>query len=230
MTAPAGWTVVVPLKALSQAKSRLRDMPISLRRALVVAMARDVRDAVLACQAVDELVVVTGDPQWHLLLGTPRVLFVPDSPTDSLNPALQRGATGCRSTRAQNGVAALTADLPALRPTELGRALELALGAPTSFVPDALGEGTTMFAARSSEEFRPKFGARSRDRHISAAAREIAWPEMSGIRQDVDTVEDLERAQALGLGRHTSAVAGDVLAADRSGDRRLARPPAVEVR
>jgi 2-phospho-L-lactate guanylyltransferase len=198
-----GWSVVVPLKPLHLAKSRLRDLPTNLRRALVVAMARDVRDAVLACPTVEDLVVVTGDLRWHNLLGTSRVRFVADSRTDSLNEALRRGASACRTSRPGHGFAALTADLPALRPDELERALDLAVGTTTAFVPDANGDGTTTFAACSYDQFWPQFGAGSRTHHREAGALEILSAELAGLRQDVDTVEDLEHARTLGLGAHT---------------------------
>jgi len=160
---------------------------------------------------VEELVVVTSEPRLHDLLSAHGVRFVADSPSDSLNQALRRGAASCRS-RPDSGLAALTADLPALTANELEHALYLAVHTPTSFVPDAGGKGTTMFAARSSEEFLPQFGHRSRARHIAAGAKELLWPGMMGIRQDVDTVEDLERAWALGIGQHSRAVAADLTA------------------
>jgi 2-phospho-L-lactate guanylyltransferase len=211
VTPVGGWSIVIPLKRLDQAKSRLRGVPVPLRRALVVAMARDVRDAALACHDVGEIVVVTRDPAWRSLLGGRRLRFVAESPMDSLNEALRRGAATCRRTPAGHGVAALTADLPALRPAELALALGPAEAAPTFFVPDAHGDGTTLFAARSPAQFWPHYGVGSRARHIEAGALEIHRPELTGIRQDVDTLEDLTRAQALGLGQHTGAVLARIL-------------------
>jgi 2-phospho-L-lactate guanylyltransferase len=211
VTPGVGWSVVVPLKSLDRGKSRL-GIPAPLRKALVVAMARDVRDAVLACPQVAEIVIVTSDPRWRDILGTPELRFVADEPTDSLNGALRRGAASCRATRPGCAVAALTADLPALRPAELELALGHAHSAPTWFVPDAHGSGTTLYAARRHAPFRPQYGGGSRARHRAAGALEVRPPEHAGIRQDVDTVDDLERALSLRPGRHTraalSAVAG----------------------
>ncbi|WP_442928889.1 2-phospho-L-lactate guanylyltransferase [Modestobacter sp. VKM Ac-2980] len=205
MSRAAGWFVVVPLKALDRAKSRLCDLPLHHRRGLVIAMARDVRDAVLACPDVEGLVVVSGDPRWYSLLGVPRVRFVADRPADSLNGALRRGAAACGAEGSPYGIAALPADLPALRPEEITRALVRAVGMPTAFVPDAQGEGTTLFAARSYSEFWPHFGIRSRTRHVRSGAQEILLPQLTGLRQDVDTLDDLDCARALGLGPHTDA-------------------------
>lgn len=211
MTSVAGWSVVIPLKPLNLAKSRLDSLPTPLRRALVIAMACDVRDAVLACRSAKEIVIVTGDPRWHSILGTPRLRFVADSPGDTLNDAIRRGAAACRTGRPLYGVAALTADLPALQPAELSQALDHTAGTSALFVPDAHGEGTTLFAARSHEHFWPQYGDCSRSRHIQAGAQEILRPQRSGIRQDVDTIKDLERAQALGLGHHTRALVATIM-------------------
>ena len=56
------------------------------------------------------------------------------------------------------GLAALTADLPALRPAELAAALRAAerrAQAAAAFVPDAAGVGTTLYAVPPGGEFLP---------------------------------------------------------------------------
>jgi 2-phospho-L-lactate guanylyltransferase len=94
---------------------------------------------------------------------------------------------------------------------------------PSVVVPDAHGDGTTLFAARSHEQFWPHYGDSSRSRHIEAGAQEILHPELTGIRQDVDTVEDLEQARPLGLGHHTSAVVATIM--ETHAFRAPAAPP-----
>jgi 2-phospho-L-lactate/phosphoenolpyruvate guanylyltransferase len=198
------WSVIVPLKQRELGKTRMHELPPALRQRLVVAMARDVRDAVLACPCVDELVVVTGDRRWSELLGSRRVRFVADARTDSLNDALRRGLNPGRIP--PRPIAALAGDLPALRSSELRCALEAAAETGTLFVPDARGDGTTFFAARSPEGFWPRFGNRSRDLHREAGARELLRTGLAGLRQDVDIMNDLASARALGMGPHTAAV------------------------
>ncbi|WP_299960531.1 2-phospho-L-lactate guanylyltransferase [uncultured Modestobacter sp.] len=206
-----GWSVVVPLKRLTQAKTRLSALPVPLRQALVVAMARDVRDAVLSCRDVKEVVIVTRDPLWRSLMGVRGLRFVAEAPTDSLNDALRRGSAACRGASRGWAVAALTADLPALTPAELHLALAHVDVAPTFFVPDAQGDGTTLVAARSHAEFRPLYGVGSRARHLEAGALEVLRPELTGLRQDVDTVEDLALARTLRLGERTRVVVSHLL-------------------
>ena len=111
------------------------------------------------------------------------------------------------------GIAALAADLPALRPAELGRALRAAaIAGAASFMPDAAGVGTTMYAVVPGGAFRPMFGGPSRARHASSGAVELSLDGVPGLRRDVDTPEDLRTAVMLGAGYRTAALAQELLA------------------
>ncbi|RLP86175.1 2-phospho-L-lactate guanylyltransferase, partial [Micromonospora sp. CV4] len=58
----SGWAVVVPVKRLTAAKSRLRGaLPGVPHEELALALAADTLRAVLACPAVAEVLVVTDD-------------------------------------------------------------------------------------------------------------------------------------------------------------------------
>ncbi|MCF3964210.1 2-phospho-L-lactate guanylyltransferase, partial [Streptomyces fuscigenes] len=131
---------------------------------------------------------------------------VGDSPGAGLNAALAHGARAALARRPGAPVAALNADLPALRPAELARVLRRAAAFPRAFLPDAAGIGTTLLAAAPGRELRPAFGGPSRSRHASGGAVEIALAEVDSVRQDVDTASDLRTAAALGLGPHTARV------------------------
>jgi 2-phospho-L-lactate guanylyltransferase len=110
-------------------------------------------------------------------------------------------------------VAALSGDLPALRPDEISVALRAAASWPEAFVPDLQGSGTTLYAASPGAGFRPAFGPDSRSRHVAQGAAELLLPGITGLRRDVDTAQDLRDAARLGLGARTSAVATDLLRA-----------------
>jgi 2-phospho-L-lactate guanylyltransferase len=101
---------------------------------------------------------------------------------------------------------ALCADLPALRTDELTLALEVAATRATAFVPDAAGDGTTMFAAATRDGFTPRFGAGSREAHRLGGAHEIVEVDLPTLRRDVDTPDDLRDAMGLGVGEHTAHV------------------------
>jgi 2-phospho-L-lactate guanylyltransferase len=143
-----------------------------------------------------------------------------DGSQHALNAALLRGAAAATRRWPGTGLAALTADLPALRPAELARALRAAtrevpdagFGPGPAFVPDAAGVGTTLYAAPPGAQFRPMFGGASRARHAAAGAAELALDGIDGLRQDVDTPDDLRAAVALGVGPRTAEVAAELLA------------------
>lgn len=213
MTAPGtSWALVVPVKRLAHAKSRMAAAAGPLRPALALAVAADTVAAALASVLVQAVVVVTDDPVAAPELTRLGALVVPDEPDAGLNPALVHGAMYAREAYPGCGVAALSADLPALRPVELTRALAAADAAARSFVPDALGVGTTLYAARTGAPFSPEFGLDSRARHRAQGAVELDLEGIASLRQDVDTPDDLRAARALGLGVRTAEISGQLAA------------------
>src|ERR1700733_7323372 len=57
-----GWTVLLPVKVLAQAKSRLAVLAGERRHELALARASDTVSAVIACPEVARVIVVTSDP------------------------------------------------------------------------------------------------------------------------------------------------------------------------
>lgn len=231
-SAPFGWTVLLPVKVLARAKSRLAVLAGPRRWELALAMASDTVAAVVACPEAARVVVVTSDPVAGERLAGLGAIIVPDvlagpaggfaEPGDgsqgALNGALLQGAAVASRRWPGAGLVALTADLPSLRPAELGIALRAAAEAGretlaaggASFVPDAAGLGTTLYATVPGGEFRPAFGGASRSRHASAGAVELALDGVPGLRGDVDTADDLRAAVALGAGFRTTALAAEL--------------------
>lgn len=201
------WAVVVPVKRLDRAKTRLA-VPSAQRRDLALAFAVDVMAAAAACPGVRLVVVVTDDSLARdRLSGMSHVRVVPDAPDAGLNAALAYAATqATRLGPGGLGVAAVSSDLPALRPDELYRALAEVPEGGRALVADAAGVGTTLLAAAAGQPLLPQFGARSRARHVRSGARDIALPGIPGLRRDVDTEVDLWDAVRLGVGAATAAV------------------------
>lgn len=210
--------LVVPVKGLHAAKSRLRgaadgglgDHDAHAR--LVLALVLDTIEAARAADGVRRLVVVTSDPAVTTRLRAEGVDTVAEGPVAGLNPALARAARRLTDADPCAVVGALQADLPALRPDELAAALDHAAaaftaGADRAFCADASGLGTTLLLAAPGVALRPAFGAGSAARHAASGARELhgEWPR---LRCDVDTAADLSAATELGLGRRT----GELLA------------------
>jgi 2-phospho-L-lactate/phosphoenolpyruvate guanylyltransferase len=207
------WAVVVPVKVLARAKSRIAPLAGSRRAELALAMVSDTISAVAASPVGQRVIAVTDDPVAAGELAAMGATIVPDEPQAGLNEALVYGASWAARQWPGSGVAALSGDLPALRPDEMALALRAAASWPEAFVPDLQGSGTTLYAARPGTEFRPAFGPDSRSRHVAQGAVELLLPGITGLRRDVDTAQDLRDAARLGLGARTSAVATELLRA-----------------
>jgi 2-phospho-L-lactate/phosphoenolpyruvate guanylyltransferase len=205
------WSVVIPVKALAQAKSRLGRLGREQRAGLALAMAADTVSAVLACPEAAHVIVITDDQVARETLAGLGATVIPDEPADGLNAALRHGAAHAARRWPRDGTAALFADLPAVRPEEISRALSAAARWPTAFVADAAGDGTTLYTAGPGAEFRPSFGLASRARHAAGGAAELDLDGIDGLRQDVDTPADLCAAASIGLGPNTAPVAADLL-------------------
>lgn len=201
---PLSWGVVVPVKRLAVAKSRLGSYGDELRQQLALAFAADVVTAALATASVRHVLVVTDDAQAAELLVGLGAISTPDHPDDGLNPALVHGAALLRRADPDLAVATLSADLPALRALDLAAVLALVGAASRAFVADAAATGTTLLAAGPGAELLPAYGLRSREEHLRSGACEL--PAGDGLRRDVDTPADLELALLLGVGRHTAHV------------------------
>lgn len=191
--------IVLPVKAPALAKSRLTHVAPRRRRALARAFALD---ALTAARSVAESVVVlTTDEEFAetaVDLGAHAV-------SDQVPGDLNRSLTAVAATLPPDCfLVALCADLPAVRTEDLRAFLDCAPRDRPSFVADAAGIGTTTYAALA-EAFEPRFGPGSAAAHRAAGALEVG-AKLHRLRADVDTGDDLERAQGLGVGPHTTTV------------------------
>lgn len=204
---------LVPVKALSRAKSRLLGAadggagePAAHTR-LALALARDTIAAAAATARVRRVLAISSDPVVVATLTAEGIEVVADEPDAGLNPALRHGARRLRRDDPGAALAALPADLAALHPAELDAALAMGLASPLprAFSPDRSGAGTTLLLARPGRTLDPRFGLGSAAAHRAAGALPLdgPWP---GLRCDVDTPDDLAAARALGLGPCTRAV------------------------
>lgn len=200
------WSLLIPVKVLALAKSRLTGLPGADRAELALAMAADTVAAALREDAVRTVVVISDDPEVRAAMAGLGAIVLADKPAGGLNAALIFGAAFARAQWPESGLAGLAGDLPALRPGELTSALDFAASQGRAFVPDAAGTGTTLYAAAPGRAFEPLFGPQSRARHRMAGVAEVILPGQSGLRRDVDTAEDLRLAAAIGVGPRTAAL------------------------
>ncbi|KAA0919506.1 2-phospho-L-lactate guanylyltransferase [Dietzia sp. ANT_WB102] len=212
--AVGGWTIVVPVKSLDRAKSRLVPaLTGDARRALVVAMAADVLRACRDTPGVVRVRVVSADPRVEDLALRTGAEFV-DEPADSdsphgdpLNFALDR-ALG--DVTGPAGV--VTADLPELRPEHLSRILDVASRHPHATVTDHRGAGTTMAFWTGAPATRVcRFGLDSAARYrVEGGAVPIAVKgDLDAAARDVDVPGDLAALPGRSVGPATAGALRD---------------------
>lgn len=202
------YAALVPVKPPAVGKSRLADLGTRSRRALAEAFALDTVAACLETASVARVLVVTDDVRISSAVAALGADAVPDGVSGDLNGALRQAAVEAARRWPELRPVALCADLPALRAADLDETLARVRTPHPWFVPDAAGVGTTMYAAARSE-FDPRFGPGSRAAHLDAGAQELADVAPS-VRRDVDDLDDLRSAVALGVGPHTAAVLPDL--------------------
>jgi 2-phospho-L-lactate guanylyltransferase len=200
------YAVLVPVKPPAVAKSRLAPLGDGVRRDLASAFAMDTVSALLSCETVSRVLVVTDDHVLARALSDLGADVVPDGTSD-LNGSLVQAAAEMHRRDPELRLAVVCADLPALRPDEITSALTAAAATGMSFVADADRVGTTVVMASDIEEFRPAFGEGSRRRHLDGGAHEVNVDDVPSVRRDVDDPHDLADALALGVGTRTSLVA-----------------------
>ncbi|MGB3763331.1 MAG: 2-phospho-L-lactate guanylyltransferase [Ornithinimicrobium sp.] len=205
MSADSPWQVVVPVKRTEYAKTRLQPPPELSRQVLAEAMALDTLLAAVQAVGAEHVLVVSSDPGVVRGAQSMGMASLPD-PGRGLNEAISAGLLARPSQRH----AVLLGDLPALRPSELTRALDACARHPVAMVPDHSGTGTALLTG-SGTPLRPAFGRDSARRHQEGLGAVALHPSAPGLRRDVDDAHDLDRARALGVGRHTLAALGGPL-------------------
>lgn len=201
-----GWSVIIPVKPLTSAKSRLASLsvpPDQLARAFLL----DVLKAVTLVPRVRRVVVASSDPEVASLARFAGALFVDDSGLQGINA----GAELARGHRAEGtAVGVLVSDLPWLTPASLDAALALGEGHECSFVADADSTGTTLWMASPHHRGTSHFGPESRRRHRDAGSTDLVQQQdadprlLAPLRRDVDTAADLEPTPGLAMGTATA--------------------------
>ena len=217
--APLRWSLVVPVKVLARAKTRLAALAGQDRPALALAMAADTVAAALGSPEVGRVIVVTDDPQAARVLAGLGAVIVPEPPGRGLNRALRHGAAHSARRWPRSGIAGLAADLPALRPAELSSALRAAARWPQAFVPDSDGSGTTLYAVRPGTEFVPRFGPGSAARHRAGGAVELTRPGRSARRAGTGAGDPHRRARRA-AGRPRAVITAGAARAEGAAWRR----------
>lgn len=181
------WTVIVPLKAEGQRKSRLAErLGPEARSALSLRMFDHVIEVLRQQPRICRIIVLANerpnawDHCWRLDGGK------------GLNAELD-------ATRADIGGAILTvhSDLPLLAVEDMDALIQAAEHHGVAFAPDRHGLGTNAAAFSDMRDFRFKFGPDSFHLH-SQQVTDYGVVRRTGLSLDVDTPDDLDYAIAAG--------------------------------
>ncbi len=223
----AMWSVIIPIKRLDVAKSRLILGAAGQRRRLALAFAQDVMLVVVRVSSVRNLIVVTADDEVaevaaaagaHVVSeANPEDQRDPDAAGEdaasgfpvlrartALNVAIRLGGAYATKLNPANRIAVLAADLPTLRVAELEAGLRGAADHPRAFTSDAAGLGTNLLTAAVGTHLNPMFGANSAMRHRESGAVDLSAASGLGLRLDVDTAVQLNDAILRGVGPFTA--------------------------
>ena len=203
-----GLCVIVPVKGLGDAKSRLAAVLTPPQRAsLVLAMLEDVLIAVRAAHA-GLLLLVTPDEEYAPAAERAGAELIADA-GGGYNAAVAQ-ALAAAAAREAGAALVLPADQPRAQPSELRTALA-ALEEHAAVVAPSRDGGTGLLGLRPPDAIAPAFGIGSAARHRAlgeAAGLAVAWLELPSLRDDIDEAGDLLTG-ATPLGEATAAfVAG----------------------
>jgi 2-phospho-L-lactate/phosphoenolpyruvate guanylyltransferase len=210
--ATGGWAVILPVKGLSAAKSRMAAGPREPGE-LALAFFRDALTAALATPRVAQVIVATSDDRVRAAAESAGAVVIDDAGHAGINAAARWAAAhwAAAPDAPTSHVAVMVSDLPCLTPDALDAALGLAEGHPASFVTDLDGVGTTLWCATEGHAVDPHFGPGSRAAHLAAGAVDLvaahpsAGTRLEPLRCDVDTEAALQHARGLRPGAATLA-------------------------
>jgi 2-phospho-L-lactate guanylyltransferase len=193
------WCALVPQKSFAAAKGRIR-LPAEQRRAVATAMLRDTVAAVAETAGVAEVLVLwDADEDRRALPGVGSVSVR----GLGLNASLDRGATVARTRHPGRGVVVVPGDLPALDPVELAGCLARASRFSRAYLHDMRSTGTTILTATGDFPLLPAYGEGSATGHAATGAYPLGVTDSDTLRVDVDDLDSLADALALGCGHHT---------------------------
>lgn len=188
-TFPGDLRLLVPVKSLALAKSRLSLSPHARRR-IAEGLLTHTLEVALQCLPARQIVVLSADGLVQDMARQRGVSTLED-PADCLNASLHWGIHTLRSRCSGLTIAVLVADLPRLSPPNLHDALhDAAESRVPRHIADHHGTGTTFVSIPPGSQLPMLFGPGSARRFAEAGSVPILHaPE--GLRHDLDTESDL---------------------------------------
>ncbi len=199
-------TAIIPVKRFGAAKQRLLEaVDRPQRAALVKAMLSDVLNAVEGTNAIERVIIVTGEGRAErLALEAAKRMRTPLEVLQELTDHGHSEAATLGIIRAiALGVrcaALLPGDCPLLDARELDAVLERMQEGAVAVVPDRHGTGTNALMLAPADAIGPAFGPGSRARHVERAERRglaVSIEQVDSLALDLDTPDDLAALETL---------------------------------
>ncbi len=187
---------IVPVKALHESKSRLRevltpDQRVDLSREMLLNTLQELAELT----EIEQTLVVSADLTVLALARERGAEIVKEHGSPSLNKAL-RQATAIASERQAEAVLVLPADLPLLQAAEVRELIGRAHDPPVVVIsPDRKRSGTNALLVAPPSTIEYEFGPDSFERHIQraeASGARVEIIELPTLGLDFDAPEDLE--------------------------------------
>ncbi|MDH3641227.1 MAG: 2-phospho-L-lactate guanylyltransferase [Gammaproteobacteria bacterium] len=184
---------VVPLKQLEKAKARLANvLSAEERRSLMLAMARDVLNALSRSKRLTGILLVSRTTEADALAQTFGTERFAESPTANLSGALIQASDYLITQLEAKGAMIVPADVPLITPDEIDTIL--AQHTAVTVVPDDENLGTNCLICSPPNCIEYVFDGRSFKPHVDAAFAKGFTPTIvpsAGFALDIDTPDDL---------------------------------------
>lgn len=190
---PPATFVIVPVKRLSEAKSRLAPLlSKNERRRFCLAMLKDVLVASRKTKDIHKTVVVSKDPD--VLEFTKKCFACPlEESRYGLNQAIFEAINWCVRMSAKSTLI-LPADIPLILSQDLNKILLFGRGSSMVICPSRTGDGTNALLLNPPRAVMTFYGRRSYQRYVKEAfERRIPYyvHRSPRIALDIDTIKDL---------------------------------------
>lgn len=187
--------VIVPIKPLAQAKSRLAPvLAPDARRRLVLTMLHHTLSVLTRVEDVAGTLVISADETVALVAAGYDATFLPEPQAPGLNASLTR-ATAAVQKRGATGVLVVPGDLPHINVSSVEAFLSAAPERPAVVIaPDRRERGTNLLLLIPPDIIPFSYGPDSFERHLARAEASGVHPvicRMSKLAIDTDLPEDL---------------------------------------
>lgn len=184
---------IVPVKGLTESKSRLSPFIGEKRRFLVEALLSDVLRSIAKSRVYDTVLVVSPDQHVGNVARSHRVAFLRQS-TFGLNRGLDQAIETALRENADS-VTTILADIPLAEPKDFQQILNIAKSVPRAVMAPSLKGGTNIMLITPPGIVRPSYGRWSYSKHLrQTQLNQVETYSISNSRIsfDIDTIEDLK--------------------------------------